>query len=62
MKGKKMIELAIRGNIPENPSPSGDKYFENIENLKEIKEAMEDVKNNRVRPFDMEALEKAINA
>jgi len=43
-RGKKLIELVVSDSI--SPSPSNDEWFDNPENIKELKERIKEHKEN----------------
>ncbi|MDR2979680.1 MAG: prevent-host-death protein [Bacteroidales bacterium] len=47
-RGKKLVELVVTEKLDENPSPSGDPWFDNPENLAHVLQGIEDAKAGRV--------------
>lgn len=42
--------------ISENPSPSGDSWFNDPENIASVKRGMEDIKSGRCRAYSMDEI------
>ena len=47
-RGKKLVELVVKDKLEDNPSPSGDPWFDNPENMSLVLKGIEDVKAGRV--------------
>ncbi|KAA6321136.1 hypothetical protein EZS27_029174 [termite gut metagenome] len=54
--GGKIIELVVSDEISANPSPSGDPWFDDLENMASLNRGIEDIKHGRVREFSSEEL------
>jgi hypothetical protein len=53
-RNNEFVELVPRGNvIPENPSPSGDPYYDNPENLAELKRRIEALEQGKVKTYEL---------
>lgn len=46
--------------VKENPSPSGDEWFENPENLKAVENGIKDSAGGRVKEYSMEEIKKSL--
>lgn len=46
-RGRKVIELVVTEKIGDNPSPSGDKWFDSAENLNELKKRIAKYEANK---------------
>lgn len=47
-------------SLPQNPSPSGDPWFDNPENLAMVEKGFEDVKAGRVQEVTLEDVKKLL--
>jgi hypothetical protein len=45
----------------ENPSPSGDEWFDDPANIEEVKKGIDDIENGRVRPLSLDDVRKIMN-
>lgn len=52
-------EVEDRGEMPENPSPSGDPFFSDPKNLKELDRRLEGLKKGTAKPISLSKEELA---
>lgn len=64
---KKFIETiliskadSIAVEVTENPSPSGDKWFEDTENMTSVKRGIEEMKSGKGKAYTMDEIRKAL--
>lgn len=64
---KKFIETiliskadSIAVEVTENPSPSGDKWFEDTENMASVKRGIEEMKSGKGKAYTMDEIRKAL--
>lgn len=64
---KKFIETiliskadSIAVEVTENPSPSGDKWFDDAENMASIKRGIEEMKSSKGKAYTMDEIRKAL--
>ncbi|MFA6403724.1 MAG: hypothetical protein WCX31_19165 [Salinivirgaceae bacterium] len=46
-RGRKIIELVVSESVSTNPSPSGDPYYDDPENIAELKRRIEDLESGK---------------
>ncbi|KAA6328115.1 hypothetical protein EZS27_022961 [termite gut metagenome] len=51
-RGKKLVELVVSDKLSENPSPSGDIWFDDPENMASVMRGIEDVKAGKVTKIE----------
>ncbi|MDE6249276.1 MAG: hypothetical protein K2M29_06145 [Paramuribaculum sp.] len=51
---------SIKVEVTENPSPSGDSWFENPENMKEYREAVVEMKTGEGKPYSLEEIKSGL--
>jgi hypothetical protein len=51
---------SAEGEVSANPSPSGDKWFNDPKNLSEVNEGIKDVEEGRTRVYSMEEIKNAL--
>ncbi|KAA6330156.1 hypothetical protein EZS27_021108 [termite gut metagenome] len=51
-RGKKLVELVVSDKLSENPSPSGDTWFDDPENMASVMRGIEDIKAGRVTKIE----------
>ena len=51
---------AIAVEVDENPSPSGDPWFNNPENMASVKRGIEDIKSGRCRAYSMDEIKELL--
>ncbi|KAA6348994.1 hypothetical protein EZS27_003594 [termite gut metagenome] len=51
-RGKKLVELVVCDSLSENPSPSGDTWFDDPENMASVMRGMADIKAGRVTKIE----------
>jgi PHD/YefM family antitoxin component YafN of YafNO toxin-antitoxin module len=51
-RGKKLVELVVCDKLSENPSPSGDTWFDDPENMASVMRGIADVKAGRVTKIE----------
>lgn len=54
----KANDISIK--VTENPSPSGDKWFEDPENMASVKRGIEDMKNGNGRAYSIEEIKSLL--
>lgn len=64
---KKFIETiliskadSIAVEVTENPSPSGDKWFDDAENMASVKHGIEEMKSGKGKAYTMDEIRKAL--
>ena len=64
---KKFIETiliskadSIAVEVTENPSPSGDKWFDDAENMASVKRGIEEMKSGKGKAYTMDEIRKAL--
>ncbi len=64
---KKFIETiliskadSIAVQVTENPSPSGDKWFDDAENMASVKRGIEEMKSGKGKAYTMDEIRKAL--
>lgn len=58
-RGRKLIELVVKDAIDDNPSPSGDAWFDDPRNIAELSRRIEAVRQGNARFTPLEELRKS---
>lgn len=51
---------SIKIEVNENPSPSGDKWFDDIENIKSIAKGMNELKENKGKEYTIDEIKTSL--
>lgn len=52
---------AVSVEVTENPSPSGDPWFNDPENIASVKRGIEDIKSGRCRAYSMDEIRELLD-
>ncbi len=52
---------AVAIEVSENPSPSGDEWFDNPDNMASVNRGIEDIKAGRCRAYSMDEIRKLLD-
>jgi hypothetical protein len=59
-RGGKIIELVVSDEVSVNPSPSGDPWFDDPENMASLNRGIEDIKHGRSKAYSIDQIKELL--
>lgn len=59
-RGKKLVELVVTEKLDDNPSPSGDTWFDDPDNLAMVLKGIEEIKEGKGREVGMDDIRELL--